>query len=83
MKKMNSFQIIKISTVLTEEEQSDCRELLKDTLKQKGIISLCLDKKYLFVEYNPGILNTEKIFLMLGDVGFPMDKEIKNVAENK
>lgn len=80
MKKANSFQIIKISTVLTEEEQSDCRELLKDTLKQQGIISLCLDKEYLFVEYNPEILNTEKIFLMLEDVGFPVDKEIKNVA---
>lgn len=80
MKKANSSQIIKISTVLTEEEQSDCRELLKDTLKQQGIISLCLDKEYLFVEYNPEILNTEKIFLMLEDVGFPVDKEIKNVA---
>ncbi len=80
MKKINSFQIIKTNTVLTEEEQSGCRELLKDMLKQKGIISLCLDKEDLFVEYNPEILNVERIFLMLENIGFPTNKEIKNVA---
>jgi hypothetical protein len=80
MKKKNSFQIIKTSTVLTEKEQNDCRVVLKDALKQRGIISLCLDNQYLFVEYNPEFLNTEKIFLMLEDIGFPADKDIKNVA---
>ncbi len=80
MKKANSFQIITTIMVLNEKEQSDCRVLLKDMLKQKGIISLCLDKENLFVEYNPEILNVEKIFTMLGNVGFPAEKEIENVA---
>ena len=80
MKKANSFQIIKTSRILTELEQSDCRVVLKDVLKQQGIISLCLDKENLFVEYNPEILTTVKIFLILENVGFPAEKGIKNVA---
>lgn len=80
MKKTNSFQIIRSSTVLNEKEQSNCRDLLKDVLKQPGIISLCLDKENLFVEYNPGVLYMEKILLLLENVGFPVGKEIQNVA---
>ena len=80
MKKANSFIIIKTISVLTEKEQSDCRVLLKDMLKQQGIISLCLDKENLFVEYNPEILNLENILQMMENVGFPADKEITNAA---
>ncbi len=80
MKKANSFIIVKTISVLTGKEQSDCRVLLKDMLKQQGIISLCLDKENLFVEYNPEILNLEKIYQMMENVGFPADKEITNVA---
>lgn len=80
MKKANSFIIIEAISELTEKEQSDCRVMLKDMLKQQGIISLCLDKENLFVEYNPEILNVGKIFLMMGNVGFLADKEIANVA---
>ncbi len=80
MKKANSFIIVKTISVLTEKEQSDCRVLLKDMLKQQGIISLCLDNENLFVEYNPEILNLEKIYQMMENVGFPADKEITNVA---
>lgn len=80
MKKANSFIIIKTISVLTEKEQSDCRVLLKDMLKQQGIISLCLDKENLFVEYDPEILNLENILQMMENVGFPADKEITNAA---
>lgn len=80
MKKANSFIIIKTISVLTEKEQSECRVLLKDMLKQQGIISLCLDNENLFVEYNPEILNVEKIYQMMENVGFPADRVIANVA---
>lgn len=80
MKKANNFIIIKTISVLTEKEQSECRVLLKDMLKQQGIISLCLDNENLFVEYNPEILNVENIYQMMENVGFPADNEIANVA---
>ncbi len=80
MEKGNSFQIIKTRTVLSEKEQSECRVLLKDILKQKGIISLCLDSENLFMEFNQKYLNTDKIYLMLYNLGFTLDKEIKSMA---
>lgn len=76
MKNSNQFKIIETSRELSEQEQSDCKELLKGVLQQKGIISLCLDNKSLFVEYNSEELDTEKIYDILDEAGFPVAFEI-------
>lgn len=77
MKKSNQIQIVTTSKILSEIELNKYRTLLKSVLEQKGIISLCLDVKNLFVEYNPEIWNTEKIYAVLEEAGFPVAYEIK------
>lgn len=81
MKKSNQIQIITTGKILSEKERSNYRVLLKSVLEQKGIISLCLDAKELFVEYNPEIWNNEKIYAVLEEAGFPVAYEIKEASK--
>jgi len=76
MKKSNSLEVIDTKHILSQNQQARHRDRLKKLLENKGIISLCLDHKSLFVEYAEGILNAGTIRDLLSDIGFPMKEQL-------
>ena len=76
MKKSNSLEVINTKHVLSQNQQAHHRDRLKKLLKNKGIISLCLDHRSLFVEYAEDIINVVTIRDLLSDIGFPMKEHV-------
>ena len=80
MKNSNGFEIVKTNKNLTNSEQNNLRDLLRPLLNKEGIISMCLDNKSLFVEFNPEILTVNSIYELLEEKGFPVGFEIEQVS---
>lgn len=59
--KTYKLEIIKTERILSEAEQTMLRKRLRHLLTKKGIISICLDNEYLFIEYDGNIYNPESI----------------------
>lgn len=80
MKNSNRFEIVKPNKKLTNNEQNNCRDLIRPLLNKEGIISLCHDNENLFVEYNPEILTINSIYVFLAETGVPVGFEIKQAS---
>jgi len=75
----NTFRLEVMSTerALTEKEQNEFREQLEHLMKLNGIISMCLEAENLYVEFKPDIFNLESFKLVLTDIGFPLERNVK------
>lgn len=75
--KTYNLEIIKSAKEISADEQTRLKKQLKVLLKQKGIVSLCLDSKYLFVEYNADYLALNDLAILLREAEFPLKSELK------
>jgi hypothetical protein len=80
MKNSFKLKILKTSKTITTEEQNAFRLKLQPLLKLDGIMSLCLEAEELYVEFNPTFFNLDSFSLILTDLGFPLEHEIKLVS---
>lgn len=72
MKNSFSLEIISTERNLTREEQIDFRKQLRNLLKLEGVISMCLEKRELYIEYDPSKFNLVPFKQLLGNIGFPV-----------
>lgn len=72
MKNSFSLEIISTERNLTQEEQLDFRKQLRNLLKLEGVISMCLEKRELYIEYDPSKFNLFPFKQVLGSIGFPV-----------
>lgn len=73
MKNSFNLKIVKTSKKLTTEEQNTFRQKLKPLLNVSGIMSLCLEDKELYVEFNPTSFNLDSFKQSLIVAGFPLE----------
>ncbi len=76
---MNRLKVMKTEKILTQYEQNAFRSQLKQLLRIEGMISMCLESRNLYIEYNPKRFSIESFKTVLKDIGFPLKKEL-NVA---
>lgn len=79
MKNSFKLEILKTNKDLTTKEQDTFRQEFKPLLDQTGIMSLCLEAKELYIEFNPTLLNLDSFKLKLIELGFPIKQEVVNV----
>lgn len=79
MKNSLNLEILKTNKKLTTEEQNSFRQVLKPLLNISGIMSLCLEDKELYVEFNPTLLNINSFKPKLIELGFPIKLEVVTV----
>lgn len=72
MKNLLKLEILKTKKSLTTEEQNTFRLKFKPLLTLEGIMSLCLEKKHLYVEYNPVLINMDSFKQTLIKSGYPL-----------
>lgn len=72
MKNLFKLEILKTNKSLTTDEQDSFRLKLKPLLTLEGIMSLCLEKKKLYVEFNPALFNMDSFKHTLLQAGFPL-----------
>ncbi len=72
MKNSFKLEILKTNKTLITEEQNTFRQKFKPLLKVYGIISLCLESEYLYVEYNPELFKLDSFKLNILNMGFPL-----------
>jgi hypothetical protein len=77
MKNTFKLEVINADRVLTSEEQKSYRLQLKQLLKLKGLVSMCLEAESLYVEFNPKYFNLGSFKSVLSDIGFPLNQDIK------
>lgn len=80
MKRSFKLKVLKSSKTLTEKEQEAFRLKFKPLLNLNGIISLCIEAKDIFVEFNAKVLNLEAFKQILIENGFPLESKIKSVS---
>ncbi len=80
MKNSFNLKILKTNKTLTTEKQNAFRLKLQPLLKLDGIMSICLEAEELYVEFNPVSFNLDSLKLILKDIGFPLEHEIKLVS---
>ncbi len=73
MKNSFNLEILKTNKTLTTEEQNTFRLKLKPLLKLDGIMSLCLEAKELYVEFDPALFNLDSFKQTLIKTGFPLE----------
>ena len=78
MKTFIKVKEFKTSRILTTNEQSSFRIKFKPFLDSNGIISLCLEERYLYLEYNSNIFNLTKFKNELNYFEFPLKHTIKS-----
>jgi hypothetical protein len=76
MKSSNSLKIINTRFILSQNQQARYRDRLKQLLKNEGIISICLEDRSLFVEYEGNIINIASIMNLLSAINFPMKEQL-------
>ncbi len=77
MKNTFEIEIINLGRLLNPNELNAIRARLKPLLKLEGIISMCLEPDTLYVEFDPNLFNLEMFKLMISDIGFPIEQDIK------
>lgn len=80
MKTLNKVKIFKTSRILTENEQSSFRLKFKPFLNTNGIISLCLEERHLYLEYNSSIFNLTNFKNKLNYFEFPLKNTRKSIT---
>lgn len=68
----NQFEQIITGRNLEIREYNNLFQKLKVLKTFTGIESICFEKEELFVEYNPSLINIEKIYHELAKIGFPL-----------
>lgn len=76
MKNSFNLEILKINKNLTAEEQETFRQKFKPLLDISGIMSLCLESRELYVEFNPTLFNLDSFKFLLIELGFPLKHEL-------
>lgn len=79
MKNLFKLEVLKTTKILTTEEQRNFRLKFKPFLNIAGIISLCLEEKHLYIEYDPISFNLDSFKEIITAVGFPLEHEYKLV----
>lgn len=75
MKNSFKLEILKTNRTLTTEEQNAFRLKFKPFLNIEGVISLCLEKEHLYIEYDPITYNLDSFKEILTAVGYPLENE--------
>lgn len=79
MKNSFNLEILKTNINLTAKEQETFRQKFKPLLDISGIMSLCLEAKELYVEFNPTLFNLDSFKFLLIELGFPLKLEVVRV----
>jgi hypothetical protein len=80
MKNSLNLKVLKTNKILSTKEQNAFRLKFKPLVEQDGVISLCLEAKYLYIEFNPKKFNIDSFKRILTDTGFPLELEYKLVS---
>lgn len=75
--KKHKLEIINTFRTLSESEQNIIRKKLNHLLNFDGLISLCLESKELYIEFDPITFNIDVLKLVLSDIGFPLLDHVK------
>ncbi len=73
MKNSFKLEILKTNKTLTTEEQNTFRLKFKPLLNLVGIMSLCLEAKELYVEFDPTLFKLDSFKLNLLETEFPLE----------
>jgi len=76
MKNSFNLEILKTNKTLTKEEQNTFRLKFKPLLELDGIMSLCLEAKELYVEFDPALSNLDSFKQTLIETGFPLELDV-------
>jgi len=76
MKTSNSLKIINTTFILSQNQQARYRDRLKQLVKNEGIVSICLEDRSLFIEYEENIINIVSIRDFLSSINFPMKEQL-------
>lgn len=76
MKSSNSLKIINTRFMLSQNQQARYRDRLKQLLKNEDIISVCLEDRSLFIEYEGNTKNIVSILDFLSAINFPMEEQL-------
>ncbi|HYQ58985.1 MAG TPA: hypothetical protein VEP89_16700 [Draconibacterium sp.] len=77
--KTNNLKIIESGKVLSTNEQQEIKTRLRPLLKLDGVISLCLDSEYLFIEYKAQNISFKNLERLILETRFPA-KQVSKLA---
>ncbi|HHC80841.1 MAG TPA: hypothetical protein ENK46_13225 [Flavobacteriia bacterium] len=80
MKNSFNVEILEISKSLTNEELDTFRIKLKPLLNLEGIMSICLEAKELYVEFDASSFDLDSFKLILTALRFPLKVENELVS---
>lgn len=75
MKKSFNLEVFKTNKTLTTKKQETFRLKFKPFLNLDGIMSLCLEEEYLYVEFDQSLLNLDSFKRNLTVVEFPLERK--------
>lgn len=81
MKNLFKLEVLKTNKTLTAKEQNAFRLKFKPFLNIDGVLSLCLEEEYLYIEYDPKSFNLDSFKDILTDAGFPLKYENSKLAD--
>ena len=72
MKELYNVVIVNTKSVMSQSQQAFFRERLKILLEREEIISICLDNRSLFIEYNPSSIDSASVIKLLLKYAVPI-----------
>jgi hypothetical protein len=72
MKESYDVEIVNTKGILNSNQQAFFRNRLKQLLEKEEIISICIDERSLFIEYNPNTLSKTSLKDLLIEYSSPM-----------
>jgi hypothetical protein len=72
MKESYNVVIVNTKSIMSQSQQAFYRERLKQVLEREEIISICLDDRSLFIEYNPSLIDGASVIKLLLKYAVPV-----------
>lgn len=81
MKESYHVEIINTKGIMSSAQQAKFRNRLKKLLEREEIISVCVDDRSLFIEYNPNTLNKASLKNLLREYSSSLNELIVEQAK--
>ena len=76
MKEKFELEIFSALHALNRNQQASFRKLMKREIKHNGILSICLESEFVFIECRSDILDRNSIMDLLLEIKFPIKENL-------